>query len=142
MIADNTGTIKLILWEHSIEQVECGKTYKFKGLKVRVFNDVKFLNTNQSTIIDTADEEIKDINLSSEDISDSIVEGHRVGFKIKIAKSCIVCNNTLYDDDVKNAKITCLSCSTTMLSSVCKTKYVCTLKMMLANGKLPSYTFQ
>ena len=45
----------------------------------------------------------------------------------------------LYDETTKNNKITCTSCSTTMLSSECPSKDVCTLKIKLADGKLQAY---
>ena len=76
----------------------------------------------------------KDINLVPDELNDTITEGRCVGFILKIAKSCIVCNNTLYDENTKNNKITCTSCSTTMLSSECPSKHVCTLTMKLADG--------
>ena len=67
----------------------------------------------------------KDINLVPEELNDTVAEGHCVGFTLKIAKSCIVCNiNTLYDENTKNNKITCTSCSTTMLSSECPSKHL------------------
>ena len=118
-----------------MDAVSHGKTYIFTELKVRVFDDVKFLNTNPSTTVVETDDMFKDINLVPDELNDTIAEGRCVGFVLKIAKSCIVCNNTLYDENTKNNKITCTSCSTTMLSSECPSKRVCTLTIKLADGK-------
>ena len=130
----------MTLWEDAIDAVSSGKTYIFTDLKVRVFNDVKFLNANPSTTIVETDDMFKDINLVPDELNDTIAEGRCVGFILKIAKSCIVCNNTLYDENTKNNKITCTSCSTTMLSSECPSKHVCNLTIKLADGKLQAYT--
>lgn len=86
--------MKLLQWEDSIDVVECGETYTFGGVKVSIFDDSKFLHTKQSTMIDTSAEEIQDINLTSREIEDSMVEGHCVGVICKRAKSCVVCSGT------------------------------------------------
>lgn len=140
LIADQTASIKVTLWEDAIDAVSSGKTYIFTNLKVRVFDDVKFLNTNPSTTIVETDDMFKDINLVPDELNDTIAEGRCVGFFLKITKSCIVCNNTLYDENTKNNKIACFSCSTTMLSSECPSKHMCTLTIKLANGTLQAYT--
>ena len=115
-------------------------TVIFTDLKVRVFDDVKFLNANPSTTIVETDDMFQDINLVPDELNDTIAEGRCVGFILKIAKSCTVCNNTLYDENTKNNKVTCTSCSTTMLSSECPSKHACTLTIKLADGKLQAYT--
>ena len=117
LIADQTASIKVTLWEDAIDAVRSGKTYIFTNLKVRVFDNVKFLNTNPSTTIVETDDMFEDINLVPDELNDTIAEGRCIAFILKIAKSCIVCNNTLYDENTKNNKITYTSCSTTMLSS-------------------------
>ena len=97
LIADQTASVKVTLCEDAIHAVSCGKTYIFTNLKVRVFDDVKFLNTNPSTTIVETDDMFKDINLVQDVLNDTIAEGRCVGFILKIAKSCIVCNNTSYN---------------------------------------------
>ena len=65
-------------------------------------------------------------------------------FHAKVANPMIngqkVYHDDLYDENTKNNKITCTSCSTTMLSSECPSKHVCTLTIKLADGKLQAYT--
>ena len=39
--------ITLTLWERLIDVVECGKTYKFKNIKIRSFDDVKYLTVKK-----------------------------------------------------------------------------------------------
>lgn len=45
MISDDTGTIRLELWENAIDQVQRGKSYLLKNLKVKIFDDKKYVNT-------------------------------------------------------------------------------------------------
>jgi ssDNA-binding replication factor A large subunit len=50
IVADETGTIKVVLWEEMIDKIQAGKSYHITNLKVRMFDDEKFVNTNESTI--------------------------------------------------------------------------------------------
>ena len=90
-------------------------------------------------MIGASAEEIQDINLTSGEIRDSIIEGHCIGVIIKKAKSCVVCNNTIISES-KEEMVTPLSCTTTMLSSQSVTKVVCNLAIKTKNGKVQSYT--
>ena len=51
VIAAHTNTIALTLWEDLIDAVDCRKTCKFKNAKIRSFNDIKYLTTNEGTTI-------------------------------------------------------------------------------------------
>ena len=68
VIADHTDTIALTLWEDLIVAVDCGKTYTFKNVKNKSFNDIQYLTTNEGTTIHQ-DQDINDINMDCEDIS-------------------------------------------------------------------------
>ena len=94
LIADQTASIKVTLWENAIHAVSSGKTYIFTDLKVRVFDDVKFLDTNPSTTIVETDM-FKDINLIPDELNDTIAEGRFVGFILKIANHALSAT-TLY----------------------------------------------
>ena len=47
VIADHTNTITLTLWEDLIDAADCGRTYKFKNVKIRSFSDIKYLGNYQ-----------------------------------------------------------------------------------------------
>ena len=49
LIADETNSVKLVLWEGIIDRINAGKTYHFKQLKLGIFDDVKYLNTSEAT---------------------------------------------------------------------------------------------
>ena len=65
----------------------------FKNIKIRSFNDIKYLTTNEGTTIHQ-NQDIYDINMDFEDISLSlnISEGKCISAKLKRELSCIACN--------------------------------------------------
>ena len=129
IIADQTHSIKLVLWEEVINQVDCGKSYLFRGLTTRVFDYVKYLSTSEATIIEKKDK-ITNVNLTSDEIKDTIIQGRCIGVHIKKQRTCVTCNHSLDTH-----------CSTTMLSSTCTTKVVCNITVKTLNGKLLTFAF-
>ncbi|CAB4002218.1 Hypothetical predicted protein [Paramuricea clavata] len=93
LIADATESIKIALWEDGIDKVSTSKNYHFRNLMVRIFDDNKYLNTNEGTIIEEI-ADIDDINLSSPTLKDNIVKAKCIGVEIKKSWSCLVCNCT------------------------------------------------
>lgn len=81
-LADQTHSIKLVLWEEVINQVDCGKSYLFRGLTTRVFDYVKYLSTSEATIIEKKDK-ITNVNETSNEIKDTIIERQCIGVHIK-----------------------------------------------------------
>ena len=55
IVADDTGTIKLILWEQLIASVHSGLSYHFNNLTICIFDDEKFVNSNGLTAVEPID---------------------------------------------------------------------------------------
>ena len=140
VIADHTNTIALTLWEDLIDAVDCGKTHKFKNVNIRSFNDIKYLTTDEGTIIHQ-DQDICDINMDCEDISLSfnISEGKCISAKLKRELSCIACNACI-KGTASDGMITCQNCQMTTLEENCSHKLVAQLMILTAKGKVQSYT--
>ena len=140
VIADHTNTITLTLWEDLIDAVDCGKTYKFKNVKIRSFNDIKDLTTNEGTTIHQ-DQDIHDINMDCEDISLSlnISEGKCISAKLKRELSCIACNSCI-KGIASDGMITCQNCQMTTQEENCSHKLVAQLMILTAKGKVQRYT--
>ena len=139
VVADETDCIKLALWENTIDKVKAGKSYKIENCKVRIFNDSKFLNTNEFTKITEIDN-IVNINLSTPELESHLVIGQCVGVEIKRSTCCISCNTVLKSAEIgNNTTVKCPKCQVTMLVSSLKTKLVCQLLMDI-EGKFSSYT--
>ena len=111
--------------EDLIDAVDCGKTYKFKNVKIRSFNDIKYLTTNEGATIHQ-DQDIYDVSMDFEDISLSlnISEGKCISAKLKRELSCIA-----YNACIKGiySMITCQNCQMTALEENCSHKLVAQL---------------
>ncbi|CAB4021244.1 ATP-dependent DNA helicase PIF1 [Paramuricea clavata] len=132
IVADETGSIKLVLWENTIEKIETGKSYHIESCKICVFDDCKYVNTNEDTKI-TEIEEITNFMLDTPDLQDNLITGECVGVDMKKSSSCIFCNKTLEGLDLTAKIIKCPNCKITMLKSSIKTKLVCQLLMQVDN---------
>ncbi len=51
VFADNSGIIKVDLWEQNISKVEVGKVYQISPIQVRVWCDAKKLSTIISSVV-------------------------------------------------------------------------------------------
>ena len=138
LVADHTESIKLILWEDAIEKVHSSKSYHFQNLTVRIFDDDKYLNTSELTVIDEIDD-IHDINLSSPPLEDNLVTAKCVGIDIKKSSSCFVFNSSLDTQETTEETITFPNCNITTLASLCKTKLVCQILLQTADN-ISSFT--
>ena len=56
MVAVRTNSIKLILWEDTIDKVSAGKSYSLQNVTVRSFDDPKYANTNETTVVQEIEE--------------------------------------------------------------------------------------
>ncbi len=124
LVADHTDCIKLVLWEDKIDEVHSGKSYHFQNLTLRRFDEDKYVNTNQSTIIKEI-EDITNINLDMPQIKNNTITGKIIGVKVKKTTCCVACNKaitctTQNEDDIYS----CSNCSMTTLLSLCPTKVV------------------
>ena len=54
IIADKFASIKLVVWEKTIN-VDVNKSYSFTNISVRTFNDVKYLTTTKYTTVKQVD---------------------------------------------------------------------------------------
>lgn len=138
IVADETNSVKLVLWEDTIDKIIVGKSYQIDNCKVRIFEDKKYINTNELTKI-TEVEDIKDVNLASPEVQENLAIGKCIGVDIKKNNSCIMCNKKLADLQLTQETITCPNCHLTMLSTMTKKKMVCQLVLEI-EGKLYNYT--
>ena len=126
IVADDTNSMKLVLWEDMIDKVLTGRCYHFTNLTVRIFDDVKFVNTNELSVIKEI-EEIPNVKMDAPDIKDNLVMGQVVGVNIKRSPSCMACNETLSPPEDEEEDITCKNCNFTTLPSLCNIKLVAQL---------------
>ncbi|XP_015761981.1 PREDICTED: uncharacterized protein LOC107341070 [Acropora digitifera] len=137
VIADHTNTMALTFWEDLIDAVDCGKTCKFKNVKIRSFNDIKDLTTNEGTTIHQ-DQEIHDIIMDCEDISLTlnISEGKCISANVSLKRElfCIACNACI-KGMASDGMITCQNSQMTTLDENCSHKLVAQLMILTENER-------
>lgn len=106
IVADHTNSAKLVLWADIIDKVDFGKSYRFNNCKIRIFDDQKYINTNEFTKI-TKFEDIKNVNLTSPQIQEHMITAKCMGVEVKKISSCILCNRKLDDSQLQKETIKC-----------------------------------
>ena len=126
MISDDTGTIRLELWENAIDQVQRGKSYLLENLKV------------VNTCVDTKVFLIEDVEITESFqfmFHENIIQGNIIGVDVARSHCCLLCNANI-ENDTNDDMITCKNCNNSFLSSMIKSKLVCKLVIQINNNFL------
>lgn len=54
-LTDNTGTIRLVLWENDITKIDSGNSYDLNKVAVKRFQDTKYVTLNMKSTVNIAD---------------------------------------------------------------------------------------
>ena len=79
IVADDNDTIKLILWEQLIDSVHT-VSYHFNNLTISVFDDKKFVNSNELTTVEPIDDIT--IHMESPEIKNRLLVGQCIAIDI------------------------------------------------------------
>ena len=140
VVADETDSIKLIIWEDVlIDKIFSSKSYLVKNLTVRVFDGEKYINTNESTIVEEIDD-LVNVNLTTSETKENLLTGQCLAINMAKKQSCIICNAKVGPLPEDKETYTCESCHNTCLTTGHKTKLVCTLTIKTEDGKLAAFT--
>ena len=99
-------------------------------MTLRIFDDVKYVNTNETTVISAVDD-ITDVNMSSCHIEDNLLTGQCIGVDVKKTSSCAMCNKPI-DVPTTEDTVTCTYCNITTL--------VCQLLIQTDENKMERFT--
>jgi len=80
ILADDTGTIKLILWEQLIDSVHSALSYHFNNLTICIFDDEKFVTSNEVAAVEPIDDIT--IHMESPEIRDNLLVGQCIAIPI------------------------------------------------------------
>ena len=139
-VADETTCIKLALWETCIDKVQVGKSYHMQNCKVHIFNDTKFLCTNEKTIISEI-EDIQDANLDDLKDHECVITAKCLGLEVNRCSTCLGCNQNISSQlQITDEMVTCSNCNISILASEVPTKLVCRLVLKTSDGKVTNYT--
>ena len=134
MISDDTGTIRLELWENAIDQVQRGKSYLLENLNVKIFDNITYVNTCVDTKVSLI-EDVEMTEFSQSVFHENIMEGNIIGVDVARSHCCLLCNTNI-ENDTTDDMITCKNCINSFLSSMIKSKLVCKLVIQINNNFL------
>ena len=78
-------------------------------MPVRIFEDKKFLNSNENTVIKET-EEIAHVNLNNLRTSENLLQGQCIAVQHKSDMSCVICNMSIDTEKAHDNMITCVKC--------------------------------
>ena len=140
IIRDTTGCIKFTLWGDNVDTLELNNTYLLKNLRVKSFNNRKFLNTakgeefvhDEPTPFEqqcvSIDDEITDF--PEKTISTNILGIHQVTRSL----SCVSCNKKVVPnpDDDSVGECESKTCHLKQLTETCNIKW--TLRILVESS--------
>ena len=121
IVADDNDAIKLILWEQLIDSVHT-VSYHFNNLTISVFDDKKFVNSNELTTVEPIDDIT--IHMESPEMKNRLLVGQCIAIDINQSTSCIACNKIQPVNNNEEEFVTGKNCKVTTLASVFQTKLV------------------
>ena len=132
-IGDAKACCKLAVWETLVGQLEEGKTYKIKDIKVKQYNHHKSLSTTTDTTIEEASDLGKVEELSDEEETSSydIIEGEIDTVNVDEYQSCKRCKSKV--TSVNNTIVECKKCNLMMKASKCDQS--CTAKITVSGDE-------
>ena len=134
IVADDTGTIKLILREQLIDSVHSGLSYHFNNLTIIHFVFMRNLSTLMSCHIVEPIDDIT-IHMESPEIKDKLLVGQCIAIYINRSTSCIACNKIQPVNNVEEF-VTCKNCKMATLASIFQTKLVSQMMIKTSQNKL------
>ena len=139
VLTDETGSIRLVLWEKDIDRVQNGLTYKITQALVKNFNSNKYITLNRQSLIAEAqitiqrsDEQLLDNQLNTVSCPVDGVE------KVTTYLSCRKCS-AAFPLNVEKRILHCANCGCAQLKDKC-TKRTIAKALFLTSGEQVSLT--
>ena len=139
LVADQTDSIKLVLWENHIDGIHTEKSYHIRNLKMWIFDDEKYLNTNESTEYSEI-ENVKGINFDAPQIKENLLTGQCVAFQLNHTSCCLICNKGINLPIATEEIVTCSSRNNNMLVEMLKAKLVAQVTIRSNDQELLKFT--
>ena len=112
-IADNTGFIRLTLWQQDIGKLDQSKSYRLHNVVVKSFNATKYLTSPKAGLHSTPADDHNDVvcQANSSSLMDEIIQAAEVVGINDLVKFniCMKCNSTV--DEVHSLVGTCSKCT-------------------------------
>ena len=117
---DESGTIRLVLWENDIQTIKSMSTYKLQRVAVRSFNNEKYLTVNRNSVVELTDGVIsrKDTVIEISDIKKVSCPANGIK-SVQRFPCCISCKTKVVPVPSKKI-VQCSECGLTQMLYKCK----------------------
>ena len=134
LIRDTTSSMKVVLWEDNVDQLQKNKTYLLKNQKVKLTNKERYLNTPKDDEF-TATEEtpfkkpLVQYQKGLFDIGSSTISAKIIGIhETSTSLSCVSCKKAVFPCPNYDDLGECQSCKLKQMLTMCGTQwYLCLL---------------
>ena len=127
LFTDNSGSLRLVLWEQDIRKIKSGQCYNISNVAIKEFNGANYLTLTKHSTINGADK----LKIDREDDVPDRTQQLVVQFPpdgINYVQSYLTCNkcrSKVMPSDKKIIK--CSECGLTQLKSKCRTKIMASI---------------
>lgn len=134
-LTDNSGTIRLVLWENDIARIQSESSYKLTNVMVRKYDNKKYLTLNKQSLITTTQEEFNPQDDAAVQNQILTVQSPATGVKpLNRFLSCSKCHTKVIAVSDKKI-IKCSECGLTQLKDKCTTRYFATAEYSNDSGQ-------
>ena len=136
LLTDNTATVRMVLWEGDIKQVESGSTYILTKAIVRSYRDDNYVTLNKQTSLQKVDRQVE-----RQDDPPNIEELFEISTPatgVHLVQRFLLCNRcsaNIIDSDEQLPTIDCSECTLTQLKTACKQDLYASAFFIKANNE-------
>lgn len=139
VLADQTGTATLTLWEEDIDMLTLAACYSMKRLHVRTFKETYYLSLPATGAIITKTDDIADIpeDFTTASHDPVLMNVQICGIKeFEVFKQCLACDGSLANEPNDDSLLRCQKCQVQLKASCCtKVKLMAKILVLLTEGE-------
>ena len=134
-LTDETGSMRLVLWEEDTKRIQSGNTYKFCKAIVKSYQQQKYITLNKQTTIQSSTTQVqrKD-EITKDKYQNTVTCPAEAGERLTTYLSCTKCNSSLPSND-SGKIIRCSNCGMAKLKTKCKNRALAKVLFVTADQK-------
>ena len=134
-LTDETGSMRLVLWEEDTKRIQSGNTYKFCKAIVKSYQQQKYITLNKQTTIQSSTTQVqrKD-EITRDKYQNTVTCPAEAVERLTTYLSCTKCNSSLPSND-SGKIIRCSNCGMAKLKTKCKNRALAKVLFVTADQK-------
>ena len=134
-LTDETGSMRLVLWEEDTKRIQSGNTYKFCKAIVKSYQQQKYITLNKQTTIQSSTTQVqrKD-EITKDKCQNTVTCPAEAVERLTTYLSCTKCNSSLPSND-SGKIIRCSNCGMAKLKTKCKNRALAKVLFVTADQK-------